>query len=67
MCQICNGTRKVHEINSFGYRTSCCPECGPMETELWLEQQKARKDWIAEMRKKGGSTYGKSRSVAAKS
>lgn len=35
MCNLCNGTHVVHEIQSFGYRTSCCPVCGPVPDEIW--------------------------------
>jgi hypothetical protein len=55
MCQICGGTRKIHEINNYAIRTSCCPTCGPIPTEEWLERQIARKAMVAEMRKKGAA------------
>ncbi len=40
-CALCNGTHIVHEIDSFSYRTSCCPECGPEADEKWLERIKS--------------------------
>jgi hypothetical protein len=34
MCKLCNGTHVIHEFTSFGYRTSCCPVCGPEPEEI---------------------------------
>jgi hypothetical protein len=35
MCELCNGTGVVHDTGSFGYRTSCCPVCGPESDVVW--------------------------------
>ena len=35
MCQLCNGTHVVYEVDSFSIRTSCCPQCGPESDEVW--------------------------------
>jgi hypothetical protein len=41
MCSLCNGTHVVYEIHSFGYRTSCCPLCGPVPDEVWFARLEA--------------------------
>ena len=38
MCQLCNGTHVIHEISSFGYKTSCCPLCGTESEEVWRQE-----------------------------
>jgi hypothetical protein len=38
MCDLCNGTHVVHEITNIGYRTSCCPKCGPEPAEIQNER-----------------------------
>lgn len=43
MCNLCNGTHVVHEIDSFSIRVGCCPVCGPEPVEAW----KARLNKIA--------------------
>jgi hydrogenase maturation factor HypF (carbamoyltransferase family) len=41
MCELCNGTHVVHEIDSFSIRTSCCPVCGPVSDVVWLAELEA--------------------------
>jgi len=41
MCEICNGTHVIHEIDSFSIRTSCCPICGPIPDDVWRAEMKA--------------------------
>jgi hypothetical protein len=52
MCQLCNGTHVVHEIDSFSIRTSCCPNCGPESDESWYGRLNAFKEKATEMRRK---------------
>ncbi|MBT2722284.1 hypothetical protein [Bacillus sp. ISL-46] len=57
MCNLCNGTHVVHEIDSYSIRTCCCPACGPEPDESWYGRLKAFKERSAEMRKKAEETY----------
>jgi hypothetical protein len=52
MCEKCNGTHIVHEFSSFGYRTSCCPECGSVSDEEWYAGINSLQVWVEEMRNK---------------
>lgn len=35
MCNLCNGTHVIHEVDSFSIIVSCCPTCGPEPDEIW--------------------------------
>jgi hypothetical protein len=48
MCEKCNGTHVVHEFMSFGYRTSCCPLCGPVSDEEWFSRLQAIKEKVSQ-------------------
>jgi hypothetical protein len=49
MCQLCNGTHVVYEVDSLSIRTSCCPQCGPESDEVWKSRIE---NIIADFRKK---------------
>lgn len=58
MCELCNGTHVVHEITSLGYRTSCCPVCGPESDEEWYARINAIRQQIEEIKMRGAVASG---------
>ena len=60
MCELCNGTNVVHELLTIGYRTGCCPVCGPEPDEKWYSRLNTFKDKVTEMKGKMEGTYGHS-------
>jgi hypothetical protein len=51
MCELCNGTYVVHEVENYSYKFAGCPVCGPEPTEIRNKRLDKIIDWAEEMKR----------------
>ncbi|MGM7684671.1 hypothetical protein ACSVDA_21420 [Cytobacillus sp. Hm23] len=56
MCQLCNGTHRIHQVDNCSVEFSVCPECGPEPKSKQEERMKRLRQRIQEAEIRFGVT-----------